>query len=78
MVCYLVSDHQAHQSGILAAMVMGLTISAAELPDLVSVRAFKGQLTTLIISMLFILLAAQLDLSAVSLSDGGGWSWWRR
>lgn len=65
MVCYLAADHQAHQSGILAAMVMGLTISAAELPDLVSVRAFKGQLTTLIISMLFILLAAQLDLGAV-------------
>lgn len=65
MVCYLVAEHQAHQSGILAAMVMGLTISAAELPDLVSVRAFKGQLTTLIISMLFILLAAQLDLAAV-------------
>jgi len=65
MVCYLMSDHQAHQSGILAAMVMGLTISAADLPDLVSVRAFKGQLTTLIISMLFILLAAQLDISAM-------------
>jgi NhaP-type Na+/H+ or K+/H+ antiporter len=65
MVCYLVSEHQAHQSGILAATVMGLTISAADLPDLVTVRAFKGQLTTLIISMLFILLAAQLDLGAV-------------
>lgn len=65
MVCYLVAEHQAHQSGILAATVMGLTISAAELPDLVTVRAFKGQLTTLIISMLFILLAAQLDLGAV-------------
>jgi NhaP-type Na+/H+ or K+/H+ antiporter len=65
MVCYLGSEHQAPQSGILAAVVMGFTISAAELPDLVSVRAFKGQLTTLIISMLFILLAAQLDLSAV-------------
>jgi len=65
MVCYLISEHQAPQSGILAAVVMGFTISAAELPDLVSVRAFKGQLTTLIISMLFILLAAQLDLSTV-------------
>jgi NhaP-type Na+/H+ or K+/H+ antiporter/Trk K+ transport system NAD-binding subunit len=65
MVCYLVSEHQAPQSGILAAVVMGFTISAAELPDLVSVRAFKGQLTTLIISMLFILLAAQLDLGTV-------------
>ena len=65
MVCYLVAESQAHQSGILASMVMGFTISAAELPDLVSVRAFKGQLTILIISMLFILLAAQLDLTAM-------------
>jgi len=65
MVCYLISERQASQSGILAAVVMGFTISAAELPDLVSVRAFKGQLTTLIISVLFILLAAQLDLSTV-------------
>lgn len=65
MVCYLAADHQAPQSGILAAVVMGLTISAANLPDLNSVRAFKGQLTTLAISMLFILLAAQLDLGAV-------------
>ncbi len=65
MVCYLVAEHQAHQSGILAAMVMGFTISAAELPDLVSVKAFKGQLTTLLISVLFILLSAQLDLGGV-------------
>jgi NhaP-type Na+/H+ or K+/H+ antiporter len=65
MVCYPVAEHQAHQSGILAAMVMGFTISAAELPDLVSVKAFKGQLTTLLISMLFILLSAQLDLGSV-------------
>lgn len=72
MVCYLVADHQAAQSGILAAVVMGFTISAAELPDLVSVRAFKGQLTTLTISMLFILLAAQLDLVAVVALGWGG------
>jgi NhaP-type Na+/H+ or K+/H+ antiporter len=65
MVCYLVAEHQASQSGILAAMVMGFTISAAELPDLVSVKAFKGQLTTLLISVLFILLSAQLDLGSV-------------
>ncbi len=72
MVCYLVAEAQAHQSGILASVVMGFTISASELPDLVSVRAFKGQLTILIISMLFILLAAQLDLVAmVDLSWSG-------
>lgn len=61
LVCYLVSEHQAPQSGILAAVVMGFTMSASELPDLSSLKAFKGQLTTLVISVLFILLAGQLD-----------------
>ncbi len=65
MVCYELAEHQAPQAGILAAMVMGFTMSAAELPDLVSVKAFKGQLTTLVISMLFILLAGALDLDAM-------------
>jgi NhaP-type Na+/H+ or K+/H+ antiporter len=65
MVCFQVAEHQAPQSGILAAVVMGITMSAADLPDLVSVKAFKGQLTTLVISSLFILLAGKLDLTEV-------------
>ncbi len=70
MVCYLVAERQAPQSGILAAVVMGFTMSAAETPDLTSVRAFKGQLTTLVISVLFVLLAGRLKLAAVV---GLGW-----
>lgn len=65
MVCYELAEIQAPQAGILAAMVMGFTMSAAELPDLNSVKAFKGQLTTLVISMLFILLAGALDLNSM-------------
>jgi NhaP-type Na+/H+ or K+/H+ antiporter len=65
MVCYLVSESRAPQSGILAAMVMGLTLAGSELPDLVSLKRFKGQLTTLVISSMFILLSGQLDLEAV-------------
>jgi hypothetical protein len=72
MVCYLVAERQAHQSGILAAMVMGFTMSAAELPDLTSVKAFKGQLTTLVISVLFILLAGQLRMEAIADLGLGG------
>ena len=72
MVCYLAAERQAHQSGVLAAVVMGVTISASELPDLVSVKAFKGQLTTLVISMLFILLAGQLDIASILDLGWGG------
>jgi NhaP-type Na+/H+ or K+/H+ antiporter len=70
LLCYVVSERQAHQSGILAAVVMGFTLSASELPDLVSLKAFKGQLTTLIISVLFVLLAGQLRLESIF---GLGW-----
>lgn len=62
---YLIADSQAPQSGILAAVVMGLTVSAQAVPDLSPVKHFKGQLTVLIISVLFILLSAKLDLSAM-------------
>ncbi len=72
MLCYMVAEHQAHQSGILAVVVMGFTMSAADLPDLVSLKAFKGQLTTLLISVLFILLAGQLNLVAVFQLGWGG------
>lgn len=66
LLAYLAAESQAEQSGILAAVVMGLTVSASELPDLVSLKAFKGQLTTLVISVLFILLAGQLDVAGVA------------
>jgi len=74
MLCYALAEGQAEQSGILAAMIMGLTMSSGELPDLVSVKAFKGQLTMLIISMLFILLSGGIRVSLIlDLGLGGIW-----
>ena len=65
LLTYLIAEHQAPQSGILASVLMGVTLSAGDLPDLSSVRVFKGQLTTFLISFVFVLLAAQLDLEAI-------------
>lgn len=65
MVCFLLSEHQAPQSGIIAAMVMGFAMSGSNIPDLAQLKVFKGQLTVLLISVLFILLAGQLDLRAI-------------
>ena len=62
---FLVAEHQAPQSGILASVVMGLTVSAADTPNLSQLKMFKGQLTVLLISFLFILLSGQLDLGTV-------------
>ncbi|HEX2162745.1 MAG TPA: cation:proton antiporter, partial [Thermoanaerobaculia bacterium] len=69
---FLLAEMQAPESGILGAVVMGLTMAAAAIPDLEPLRAFKEQLTMLFISLLFILLAARLDLSAVFELGGRG------
>ncbi|MEM8964241.1 MAG: sodium:proton antiporter [Acidobacteriota bacterium] len=63
---YHVAETQALQSGIVASVVMGLRMSAADIPDLNPVKAFKGQLTVLTISILFVLLSARLDLDVMS------------
>lgn len=65
LLCYLLAERQAPQSGILAVVVMGITMAAAPIPDLLPLKTFKEQLTTLSISVLFILLAGQLDLREV-------------
>lgn len=70
--CFLAAEHQAPQSGILASLVMGLTVAAARLPDVSPLRAFKGQLTVLVISVLFILLSGRLDLRAILDLGWGG------
>jgi NhaP-type Na+/H+ or K+/H+ antiporter len=69
---FVLAEWQAPESGILAAVVMGLTMSAAKIPDLEPLRAFKEQLTVLFISLLFVLLAARLELSAVAELGWGG------
>lgn len=64
--CFLLAELQASQSGILASMVMGLTVSATASSDLHPLKSFKGQLTVLVISILFILLSGQLDLGSIA------------
>jgi NhaP-type Na+/H+ or K+/H+ antiporter len=59
---YGISEQVAHESGIMAATVGGLFVGAGGLPYLDEIKRFKGQLTTFIVSVLFILLAAQVPL----------------
>ncbi|MFH2123176.1 MAG: cation:proton antiporter [Pseudomonadota bacterium] len=65
LVCYLLSEHEARHSGILAAIIMGITLSGSQVPDMDALKNFKGQISTLIISFLFILLAGQLDITSI-------------
>ena len=53
------------EAGIMSSVIMGLIIQKEEIPGARQLRRFKETLTTLGISMLFILLAAKLDIHSI-------------
>ncbi|NES65091.1 MAG: sodium:proton antiporter [Okeania sp. SIO2D1] len=53
------------ESGLMTTVVAGIVVGAAEIPELRLLRRFKGQLTMLAVSVLFILLAADLSLASI-------------
>lgn len=53
------------ESGLMAAVVSGLVVGASALPEERLLRRFKGQLTILGVSVLFILLSADLSIASI-------------
>jgi len=53
------------ESGLMATVVAGVVVGASSVPDQRLLRRFKGQLTILCVSVLFILLAADLSIASV-------------
>lgn len=66
---FLFSQQLMSESGLLTAVLLGTSLRLAEVPGERLLRRFKGQLSTLAISVLFVLLAA--DLSVASLLELG-------
>ena len=59
------------ESGLMTMVVAGIVLSSFSLPEERLLRRFKGQLTVLAVSILFILLAAELSIaSIVALGSG--------
>ncbi|MGQ4646172.1 cation:proton antiporter domain-containing protein [Lyngbya aestuarii] len=53
------------ESGLMATVVAGIVLGASSLPEERLLRRFKGQLTVLGVSMLFVLLSADLSIASV-------------
>jgi NhaP-type Na+/H+ or K+/H+ antiporter len=53
------------ESGLMTTVIAGIVVRAESIPDQRSVLKFKGQLTVLTVSVLFILLAANLSIPSV-------------
>ncbi len=62
LLIFVESDVFAHESGLLAVVVMGMFLGNSDLPNLKELLYFKESLSVLLISILFILLAANISL----------------
>ena len=65
LVTFTLANELAHESGLLAVTVMGIWLANARGVDIEEILVFKEHLSVLLISGLFILLAARLDLGAL-------------
>ncbi|MGY0391215.1 cation:proton antiporter [Bizionia sp. KMM 8389] len=64
---FILSDVFAHESGLLAVVVMGMVLGNSNSPYLKELLYFKESLSILLISILFILLAANINFSELLL-----------
>lgn len=53
------------ESGLMAAVVAGIILATFSLPEVRVLRRFKGQLTILAVSVLFVLLSADLSIASI-------------
>lgn len=67
LLVFVESDIFAHESGLLAVVVMGMVLGNINLPNLKELLYFKESLSVLLISILFILLAANINISDLEL-----------
>lgn len=63
LLVYVESDVFAHESGLLAVVVMGMVLGNMNLPNLKELLYFKESLSVLLLSILFILLAANININ---------------
>jgi len=66
---FAISNTVLHESGLLAVTLMGVVIANADLPSYEELRRFKEHATVLLVSGVFILLAASLDFAQLGQLD---------
>ncbi|MFX0544608.1 cation:proton antiporter [Roseovarius sp. S1116L3] len=67
LLVFALSDGLLHESGLLAVTIMGFYIANAGLPSYTELRRFKEHATVLLVSGVFILLAASMNIERLSL-----------
>ena len=69
LAVYAATDEVLHESGLLAVTIMGIVLANANLPSFVELRRFKEHATVILVSGVFIMLAASLERSMIETLD---------
>ena len=66
LTLFVITNHWLEDAGLLTVTVMGLVIGNMNLPSMNELRRFKEYVTLMLVSMLFIVLSADINLQAFS------------
>jgi NhaP-type Na+/H+ or K+/H+ antiporter len=65
LVAYVVPNLLMHEAGLIGATVFGIALANRHVPGLAELRRFKEALVVLLVSCLFVVLTADLDLAVL-------------
>lgn len=67
LAIFVASDGLEHESGLLSVVIMGMVLGNLDVKELKNILDFKESLSVLLISILFILLSANIDMAHIYL-----------
>ena len=67
LAVFVLSDSFAHESGLLTVVIMGMVLGNLKVEELKEIRYFKESISILLISILFILLSANINIGDMML-----------
>ncbi len=72
LVVYTLSNALQHEAGLLAVTIMGIVIGNMNLAGIQDMKRFKEYITVMLVSVVFVLLTADLDIEVIRSIDWHG------
>ncbi|MEO0575213.1 MAG: sodium:proton antiporter [Pseudomonadota bacterium] len=66
LVVFVTANYMQHEAGLLAVTIMGIVIANMNLPGFGDMRRFKEYITIMLVSIVFVLLTSDLDVSSLT------------
>ena len=73
VICYVAANAVQHESGLLAVTVMGVALANQPFVSIKHILEFKENLRVLLISSLFVILAARVPLGEIAFAHPANW-----